>query len=398
MSDQFLASLVTITVAVQLILLSCAYLIFLERKVAAWIQNRIGPSRVNFSFGVLPFRHHHWGLGQALADGLKLFIKEDYTPPGVERKLFLLAPVVAVIPAMLGWAVIPWGGFMQWGDSVVSITGAPIHIGVFYILAIGSLAVYSVVLAGFSSNNKYSFLGGLRATGQMVSYEIPMSLCVLIIILMYGSTRADVLVQAQANGVWNVVAHPLLAVIFFTCVLAECNRAPFDLAEAEQELVGGYHTEYGSMKWALFFLGEYMHMITGSAFFVLLFLGGWDCPLLREPAVGGIGWVAVKASVYVTKVALLLFVMMWIRWTLPRLRFDQLMKLCWRSLIPITIVMLLVTSVLVYLKQGWWGPMLAANGVVLIATTLISPHLPEGDPVNRRIPLEGSRFSPATAA
>ena len=291
MSAQFWVSIAVILVLVQVILLSCNYLIMLERKLCAWVQDRIGPNRVNFSFGVLPIKHHNWGLGQPLADGLKLFLKEDYTPPGVDRGLFMLAPLLAVAPAMIAWAVMPWGGYWQcdgfslnlpligqWTVEpfVAHVTAAPLNIGVIYVLAIGSLAVYGVTIGGYASNNKYSFLGGLRATAQMLSYEIPMGLCVLIVILVSATARADLIVLPQAAGVWNVIQHPLLAIIFFTCVLAECNRAPFDLAEAEQELVGGFHTEYASMKWALFFLGEYIHMITGAAFFALLFLGGWD--------------------------------------------------------------------------------------------------------------------------
>lgn len=397
MSPQFVISVVTLLIAVQLILASCAYLILLERKVAAWVQDRIGPNRVGLSFGVLPIKHHCWGLGQPLADGLKLFLKEDYTPAGVDRALFLLAPVLVVIPAMMGWAVVPWGGYLRWGDATVSVTGAPVGIGVIYILAIGSLAVYGVVLGAYASNNKYSFLGGLRATAQMLSYEIPMGLCVLTVILMYGSPRADVLVQFQANGVWNVFYQPVLAAIFFTCVLAECNRAPFDLAECEQELVGGYHTEYSSMKWALYFLGEYMHMITGSAFFVMLFLGGWDLPLVVEPVVGGLGLVLLKSSVFVAKVALMLFVMIWIRWTLPRFRFDQLMGLAWRGLIPITLTVMLLAGVLVYQRQPLWT-MLLANLAVVAITLALAPFMARAIPGNRRVPLAGSRFSPLRAA
>ncbi len=397
MAPQLLTSLVTMIIAVQLILLSCAYLILLERKMAAWIQNRIGPNRVGFSFGILPFKHHCWGLGQPLADGIKLFFKEDYTPLNVDRALFLLAPVVVIIPALLGWAIIPWGGYLQWGDAVVNVTAAPISIGVIYVLAIGSLAVYGVVLGGYASNNKYSFLGALRATAQMVSYEIPMSLCVLIVILMYASPRADVLVQFQANGVWNIFYQPVLAVIFYICVLAECNRAPFDLAECEQELVGGYHTEYSSMKWALYFLGEYMHMITGCAFFTLLFLGGWDLPVVQEPVVAGLGWVLLKSGVFISKVGFLLFLMIWIRWTLPRFRFDQLMRLAWRGLIPITVILLLASGVLIFLRQPHWT-FLAANAAVVVGVLIVAPLIPHGPTINRRIPLAGSRFSPAEPA
>ena len=195
--------------------------------------------------------------------------------------------------------------------------------------------------------------------------------------------------------------HPLLAVIFFTCVLAECNRAPFDLAEAEAELVGGYHTEYSSMKWALFFLGEYMHMITGSAFFCVLFLGGWDVlPFVAElPVVGvglaGLGLVLLKFGIFVAKVLFLLFLMMWIRWTLPRLRFDQLMRLAWRGLIPVTLVVLLATGTLVYLDAPAWT-FLVANLVIAFGAAVIGPLVPQGEPVNRKVPLEGSRFCPPT--
>lgn len=403
---QFLFSLLTAVVMVHIILVSCAYLIFLERKVAAWIQNRVGPNRTNLSFGLLPFKGTHFGLGQALADGMKLFFKEDYSPPKTERTLFLLAPMLATIPAMIAWAVIPWGGKIEWDGQVFDIAVAPIDIGVVWILASGSLAVYGVVLAGYASNNKYSFLGGLRATAQMLSYEIPMGLCVLIMILVYGSMRADdmTLMQAGATtlggdqGVWGVILHPLLAIIFFTCVLAECNRAPFDLAEAEQELVGGFHTEYSSMKWALFFLGEYMHMISGAAFFTVLFLGGWDFgPGFVLPEVGGIGLVLLKSGIFMGKVGVLLFVMMWIRWTLPRFRFDQLMRLAWRGLIPLTLCVLLATAFLVFFNAPAWS-YLAANIVIAAAAAIISPLIPEGAKGNRRVELTGSRFSPPKAA
>lgn len=419
MSAQFLVSVIVILVVVHLILLSCAYLIFLERKVASWVQDRIGPNRTNFSFGQdniwrflkLDFMNtrRFAGLGQALADGLKLLLKEDYTPPHVDRGLFLLAPVAVVVPALLGWAVMPWGGYFEFpgldlsawlGEwfriepGIVSVAAAPIGIGVIYVLAVSSLAVYGVTLAGYASNNKYSFLGGLRATAQMLSYEIPMGLIVLVCILSYGIADAGQIVVLQSeSGWWGIFMHPLLAAIFFTCILAECNRAPFDLAEAEQELVGGFHTEYSSMKWALFFLGEYMHMITGCAFFTLLFLGGWDIPVLPIPAVGGLGLVLLKFVVFMSKVGFLLFFMMWVRWTLPRFRFDQLMKLAWRSLIPLCLLVLLVIGTLVYLQMPKWTYLLA-NIAVTAAALFISPMLPKGPNINRRLPLEGSRFYP----
>jgi NADH-quinone oxidoreductase subunit H len=427
MSAQFFVSLVTMLVALQTILLACAYLILLERKVAAWAQDRLGPNRTNFSFGVLPFKGTHGGLGQALADGAKLFFKEDYTPPHVDRALFLLAPVLVMIPAIIGWAVIPWGGTWDFPGLTlpligeieparVSVAGAPISVALIYLLAVGSLGVYGVVLGAYASNNKYSFLGGIRATAQMVSYEIPMGLCVLIVILTFQTTDAGLLSNLQAGsgsaGIWGIFMHPLLAIIFFTCVLAECNRAPFDLAESEQDLVGGFHTEYSAMKWALFFLAEYMHMITGAAFFCLLFLGGWDLlPFVAVlPTVADAGWAGVlvvllKVGVFVGKVVLLIWVMMWIRWTLPRFRFDQLMRLTWRGLIPTCILVLLLSTLVVFAEKmaGWesrWitaGLLLLSNIAAVVIVTVIGPMIPgnAGGEINRRVGLEGSRFSPA---
>ena len=433
---QLFVSLCVIMVVVHAILGATAYLIFLERKVASWAQDRIGPNRVGFGMlqavdGLLDriglgwlYKKSFGGLGQALADGIKLLLKEDYTPPKVDRVLFFLGPVLVVIPALIGWAVIPWGGnwivpdlylfghhIVAGGKTVVAV--APINIGVVYLLAIGSIAVYGLVLGAYASNNKYSFLGGLRATAQMLSYEIPMGICVLIMILFYQSTDAGFMSNTQASsdgiGTWGIFAHPLLAIIFFVCILAEANRAPFDLAEAEQELVGGFHTEYSSMKWALFFLGEYMHMITGCAFFAVLFLGGWDIfPFFNETAItaggaeggffattlGGLLLVLMKFGVLSGKILFLLFVQMWVRWTLPRLRFDQLMKLAWRGLIPLMIVMMVVVGFMTWLDLREWWMFALVNIAVAVAAAVIGPMLPSGPPVNRKVPLAGSRFSP----
>ncbi|MGB0766450.1 MAG: complex I subunit 1/NuoH family protein [Phycisphaeraceae bacterium] len=437
LSAQLFVSVCVILVVVHAILGATAYLIFLERKVASWAQDRIGPNRTGFGMlravdGLLDKIGLTWlyeksfaGLGQALADGIKLLLKEDYTPPNVDRVLFFLGPVLVVIPALIGWAVIPWGGnwmfpglwqfddgswLVEPGKAVVAV--APINIGVVYLLAIGSVAVYGLVLGAYASNNKFSFLGGLRATAQMLSYEIPMGICVLIMILYYQSTDAGFMANSQASsagvGTWGILAHPLLAIIFFVCILAEANRAPFDLAEAEQELVGGFHTEYSSMKWALFFLGEYMHMITGCAFFAILFLGGWDLlPFFNETpitaggdggffatALGGLLLVLLKFGVFSGKVFLLLFLQMWIRWTLPRLRFDQLMKLAWRGLIPLMIVMMVVVGLMTAGGLDQWWMFLIVNVVVAVVAAAVSPLLPSGPPVNRKVPLAGSRFSP----
>jgi len=404
MSTQLIVSLITIAVVANAILLAVAYCILLERKVAAWVQDRVGPNRVGLSFGQdnwLPkvglgfLTKHCYGLGQPIADGLKLLVKEDYTPPHVDRSLFRLAPMFAVIPAMIGWAVIPWGGYLSWNGEAVLVAGAPINIGVVYILAVGSLAVYGVVLGGYASNNKYAFLGGLRATAQMLSYEIPLGLAVLMIALMTGSLRADFIALDQVDGVWNIFYMPLLAIIFFICGLAEANRAPFDLAECEQELVAGFHTEFSSMKFALFFLGEYMHIIAGAAFFTLMFLGGWDIPLLSNAAPAGLAMMLVHVLAFALKVFVMVALVVLVRWTLPRFRFDQLMKLAWRSLIPVTLIMLLLTSFVVALGLPKWT-LLLMNIVVFAGMVFIGPLLPAGPNVNRRVALSGSRFSPAT--
>lgn len=432
-SAQLFVSLCVIMVVVHAILGATAYLIFLERKVASWAQDRIGPNRVGFGMlqaidGLLDkvglgwlYKKSFGGLGQALADGIKLLLKEDYTPPKVDKVLFFLGPVLVVIPALIGWAVIPWGGnwmfpgLTLFGTELVApspdgqpavVAVAPINIGVVYLLAIGSVAVYGLVLGAYASNNKYSFLGGLRATAQMLSYEIPMGICVLIMILFYQSTDAGFMANTQASsdgiGTWGIFAHPLLAIIFFVCILAEANRAPFDLAEAEQELVGGFHTEYSSMKWALFFLGEYMHMITGCAFFAILFLGGWDIlpffnetPITAEGSwITGLFLVLLKFGVLSSKILLLLFIQMWVRWTLPRLRFDQLMKLAWRGLIPLMIVMMVIVGLMTAWGLDQWWMFALANIAVAVVAAVISPMLPSGPPVNRKVPLSGSRFSP----
>ena len=423
MDAQLIVSIVLIGIILHVLLGSVAYGILLERKIASWIQDRIGPNRAG-----------PYGLLQPIADGAKFMFKEDYTPANADKALFTLAPMIAAITAMLGWAVIPWGGYFLFPEvnipeflpliggltiesSVVSICALPINVGVIYILAVGSLAVYGVVLAGYASNNKFAFFGGLRATAQMLSYEIPMGLALLMILLLAGTPSAPGIISQQAYeglaavdlGIdwlklpnWFMLYHPFLAILFFVCVLAECNRTPFDLAEAESELVGGYHTEYSSMRFALFFLGEYIHMITGCAFFTLLFLGGWDLGFIDLPAVGlttigGVAVVLIKVASFSGKVFILMSLMMVLRWTLPRFRFDQLMKLGWQTLIPMTLVILLGSGIVSFLKLSWVGELVALlslNLVVFFGAAFIGPLLPKGENINRKVPLAGSRFNP----
>jgi NADH:ubiquinone oxidoreductase subunit H len=544
------------------ILGAVAYMILLERKVASWVQDRLGPNRTGLDFGILPFKFlkRAFGFGQPLADGLKFVLKEDYKPKGVDTVLFTIAPIMIMIVMVMSIAVLPWGGAVrttrdveitgaaetndldavkanvvasgevqpiaprtvpvfgivqpqnEWWvtydqtDAVgrtrrytrfidlnahkgrddaavlkehlpagavvvappignpaataptsVATTTVPVaveirkdadgtlrhyakdvsyqwifapgklNIGVLYVLAILSLAVYGVVVGGWASNNKYSFLGGLRATANMISYEIPLGLVVLCVVVMFGTLDLAEMVDHQAGywlGVipaWNAFSQPVAFVLFVICIHAEANRAPFDIAEAEQELVGGYHTEYSSMRFALFFLAEYAGMITTSAVCVAMFLGGWHLPWVEYlwPALKGVVDPAspsvtdsvlaclVRAGVFFGKTMGIIFLFMWVRWSIPRFRFDQIMMLAWRALIPISLALLAVTAVTIYLTAAHTQPgeapprilpfgeaaaLFVANVVLVAGTLVVSRLLPAPPPTNRRLVVPGSRF------
>lgn len=321
-----------------------AYLILVERKIAAFSQDRIGPNRV----GPL-------GLLQPIVDGVKMFLKEDVTPGYVNKPIFVLAPFLSIVTAMIGFAVVPFGpvgpGSPLLFDGPVQFQIAPgIDIGMLYIFAVGSLAVYGIILAGYASNNKYSFLGGLRSSAQIISYEIPMGLSVLGIILIASSLDLNTIVEWQDRHVWGIFVQPLGFFIFLICAFAETNRLPFDLPESEQELVGGFHTEYSSMKFGMFFLGEYLHVITVSFLVVILFFGGWDYNPFGTAA-SPTGWLLaiVKVTALVVKVLLMILFVMWIRWTLPRFRYDRLMELAWKRMIPLAIGNTVVTALILQL-------------------------------------------------
>jgi NADH-quinone oxidoreductase subunit H len=327
-----------------------AYLILVERKIAAWAQDRVGPNRA----GPL-------GLLQPLADGAKMILKEDVIPRYVNVPLYILAPVIAIVAATIGFAVVPFGPVGNTGVNVpfvgeagqnVQFQIAPgIDVGIVYIFAIGSLAVYGVILAGWSSNNKYSFLGGLRSSAQIISYEIPLGLSILGMVLLAGSLDLNTIVNWQDRHVWGVFVQPLGFLLFLVSAFAETNRLPFDLPESEQELVGGFHTEYSAMKFGMFFLGEYLHVITVSFLTVILFFGGWDVPFLLDQ--DQVGWLPAiaKLLVLVFKVALMIVFIMWIRWTLPRFRYDTLMDLAWKRMIPLALINLVATAALVQLLR-----------------------------------------------
>ncbi|HEU5115823.1 MAG TPA: NADH-quinone oxidoreductase subunit NuoH [Isosphaeraceae bacterium] len=332
-----------------------AYLILVERKIAAWAQDRIGPNRCG------PF-----GLIQPLADGAKFIVKEDVIPDYVNKPLYVLAPIIAIVAATISFAVVPFGPvgatgvnvpfgwFGEAGQNIQFQIAPGLDVGIVYVFAIGSLAVYAVILAGYSSNNKYSFLGGLRSSAQIISYEIPLGMSILGIVLIAGSLDLNTIINWQDGHVWGIVVSPLGFLLFLISSFAETNRLPFDLPEAEQELVGGFHTEYSAMKFGMFFLGEYLNIITTCFLVTILFLGGWDLPyvpLLNQNDVGLFSAI-LKLLVLLAKVGALILFVMWIRWTLPRFRYDQLMDLAWKRMIPLAILNLVATAAIVQLIRG----------------------------------------------
>lgn len=307
-------------ILISLLFLAAAYMTLCERVVMARLQLRLGPNRVG------PF-----GLLQPIADGIKLLTKERFQPHNIEIFTYWLAPCISLFTALAVFAFIPFGNSIELFGQTITLMIANVNVGIVFILALSSLAVYGVVLAGWASNNRYSLLGGLRGTAQMISYEIPMSLALLTVVLSSKTLNLSEIVAAQKEC-WFVWTHPFAFLIYLTTAFAETNRAPFDLPEAEQELIGGYHTEYGGMKFALFFLAEYINILAVSSIAVTLFLGGWhgpgDIPIL---------WFLVK-------VALFVFLFIWVRATLPRLRYNQLMSFGWKVLIPLATLNLIVTA------------------------------------------------------
>jgi NADH-quinone oxidoreductase subunit H len=344
---EILVTLLTTAVVLGFILTSCMYLVLAERKVSAWMQDRIGPNRVG------PF-----GLLQPIADGIKILLKEGIIPAHVDKGLFLLAPAISMLTTMLAIAVVPFGPVDQAPDWVRFIIAPNIDIGLVFILAVGSLGVYGVILGGWASNNKYSSLGSLRASAQVISYEIPLGLSVLGVVLLSGTLNLEKILAQQANaGIagWNFWVQPLACLIFYVSSLAESNRLPFDLSECEQELVGGYHTEYGGMRLVLFFIGEYTHLIVISFLTAILFFGGWYFPFIATPESVYPGAWLVKILVLLAKVFSSIFLIMLIRWTLPRFRFDQLMELTWKVFIPLALAnVVAVMSVLQLGASRWW--------------------------------------------
>jgi len=344
-------SLVKIAIVIGVVQGLVAYSVLAERKISAWIQNRVGPNRTAPPFAkyipIVGPALVRLGMFQPLADGLKFLLKEDFTPGGVRKVYFWLAPAIAIVPAMLTVAVIPFGSTMGGQQMVI----ADLNVGILYTFGIVSLGVYGIVLAGYAANSKYPFFGGIRSSAQMISYEISMGMSVIPVLLIVGNLNLSSIIGWQATNGWLVLYSPVSFFIFLIASFAETNRLPFDLPEAETELVGGYHTEYGSMKFALFFLGEYSNMIASGGMMVTLFFGGWTLPFWGlDHAATGIGMGLVHILIFLVKMLLFMALFIWVRWMFPRFRYDQLMDLGWRRFVPLALANILITAVVLYLK------------------------------------------------
>jgi NADH-quinone oxidoreductase subunit H len=362
LENPIVMAILTIVIVLHAILGACSYLIWLERKLSAWMQDRVGPNRVGVA-----------GLLQPIADGAKFLLKEDVIPGHVNTFLYMLAPCIAVFTTMLAFSVVPFGPVSDTPGSFPFIIAPNVDLGLVFIFAIGSLSIYSIILGGWASNNKYSALGSLRASAQVVSYEIPLGMSIIGLALMHSTMNIEQLLLVQTNSIWswNIWYQPVAALIFFTAALAESNRLPFDLTECEQELVGGFHTEYSAMKFAMFFLGEYTHVITVSMLTIVLFFGGWHFPVIAEASSAYFGSTFVKVMVLLTKALLVIIVIQMLRWTIPRFRFDQLMGLAWKVLIPMaTVNVLLTMTVLEFGVAKFW--LLPLSVALFVSAGLIS--------------------------
>jgi NADH-quinone oxidoreductase subunit H len=470
---------IAVVMPMMVMLPTVGLLTLLERKVASWAQDRVGPNRAAYPLPFIPKPLKKvFQVLQVMADGLKFFVKEDFRAKGVDRILFSLAPALMLVIVMVAVAIIPWAGTKGRIDTTVvkagqvpeavidaalprwhSVIGTPtvspaaanfrldqavasdvsvtylhgwraqvatLDIGVLFAVSVLSLAVYGVVIGGWASNNKYSFLGGLRATANMISYEIPLGVCILCVVTLFGTLDLGAIVERQTHywlGVipaWNAFSNPAVFLIFLVCLHAESNRAPFDIAEAEQELVGGYHTEYSSMRFALFFLAEYFEMLVTSSICVALFFGGWHVPYLDKvwPALSGSvdkahpgvteSYLAllVQGACFYGKVLVVIFVFMWTRWSLPRFRFDQILHIAWQALIPLSLALLALNAVVLWafgtieringgiLPARMGLALLAGNLVVMGAAVVLGKVTRTGVPTpNKRVRIAGSRFN-----
>ena len=337
---EILIAAIKIGVVVGVLLMGVAYSVYAERRVSALIQNRYGPNRVGPE-----------GLFQPFADVLKLVLKEDIVPTKANKAIHTLAPMISIFVALTTIAVVPFGNVIHLFDRDISLQITDVNVGILYILALTSLGVYGITLSGWSSNNKYSLFGGLRSSAQMISYELSMGLAVVGVVLITGSLSLQDIVVHQFGWKWNLVLQPVGFIIFLISSFAETNRTPFDLPEAEPELVGGYHTEYSSMKFALFFMAEYANMIVASAVITTLYLGGWQFPYLQTFGFPPMVVALLQVLMFVLKVIFMVLFFIWVRWSIPRFRYDQLMNVGWKILLPLALLNIIVTAIIVMLTN-----------------------------------------------
>ena len=335
--------LVLIVIVVMASLVIAMYATYGERKIAAILQDRRGPNRAG-PFGIL----------QPLADGLKLFFKEEIIPDFSSKFLFILGPSLAMLTAIMTSAIVPWGDKIHLFDRDISLQIADISVGILYVFAVVSMGVYGIMIGSWASNNKFSLIGGLRAASQIISYELAMGIALIALLMVTGTLSLKEMVLQQQAGLWNIAYQPLGFLLFLICAFAECNRAPFDLSEAESELIGGYHTEYSSMKLGFYLFSEYINMFISSVIMATLYFGGYDRPFVNEANYNPNLMAALGVLALMAKVICFIFLFMWVRWTIPRFRYDQLMNLGWRILIPLALFNMLVTGALVLLKQNNW--------------------------------------------
>ena len=340
----FLFKIILVVAVFAISLFMAAYSTYAERKVAAFMQDRLGPDRAG------PF-----GLLQPIADGLKLFMKEETNPEVANKFLFLLGPSLFMITALMTGAVIPWGSAIHIDGVEYNLQITDINVGILYIFAVVSVGVYGIMIGGWASNNKFSLLGAIRASAQMISYEVAMGLSIIALVMMTGTLSLKEISQQQTGGAggdwncWNVVYQPISFLIFLICAFAECNRAPFDLAECETELVGGYHTEFSSMKLGLYLFAEYINMFISSAIISTLFFGGYNFPFMYDLGLSQNALAVLGTLALFSKIIFFIFFFMWIRWTIPRFRYDQLMNLGWKGLLPLSIANVLITGLVILL-------------------------------------------------
>jgi NADH-quinone oxidoreductase subunit H len=346
MSDFLIYKLILVSAIFGVTLLIAMYSTYFERKVAAFIQDRVGPDRAG-PFGIL----------QPLADGIKFFMKEEIIPNVSNKTLFILGPCIAMMTALMAGVVIPWGSSLEINGVQYSLQIADINIGILYIFAVVSIGVYGIMIGGWASNNKFSLLGAIRASAQMISYELAMGLSIIALIMITGTLSMKEIAAMQGGGVgsdwnmWHIVYQPVGFMIFIICAFAECNRMPFDLPETETELVGGYHTEYSSMKLGFYLFAEYINMFVSSAVMATLYFGGYNFPFMNDLGLSQNAITIIGTIGLFIKIFFFIFFFMWIRWTLPRFRYDQLMNLGWKGLIPLAIVNLMVTAIIMILMD-----------------------------------------------